>query len=83
MAFRREAYDAIGGHAAVRASVVDDIDLARRVAGAGLAWRLLDATELVSCRMYRSGSEAAAGFAGTCSRRSASPSSPTRSCGAG
>ncbi len=62
MAFRRDAYDAIGGHAAVRGSVVDDIDLARRVARAGLTWRLLDATDLVTCRMYRSGREAADGF---------------------
>jgi chlorobactene glucosyltransferase len=63
MAFRRDAYDEIGGHAAVRGSVVDDIDLARRVARAGRTWRLMDATTLVTCRMYRSGSAAAAGFA--------------------
>ncbi len=63
MAFRRAAYEAVGGHAAVRGSVVDDIDLAGRIARAGLAWRLLDATTLVTCRMYRSGREAADGFA--------------------
>jgi chlorobactene glucosyltransferase len=62
MAFRRPAYDAIGGHAAIRGSVVDDIDLARRVARAGLAWRILDATEIVRCRMYRGGAEALRGF---------------------
>jgi chlorobactene glucosyltransferase len=63
MAFRRAAYEAIGGHAAVRGSVVDDIGLARRVAAAGLAWQLMDATDLVTCRMYRSGREVANGFA--------------------
>ncbi len=63
MAFHRPAYDAIGGHAAVRASVVDDIALARLVARAGRTWRLLDATAIVTCRMYRSGREAADGFA--------------------
>jgi hypothetical protein len=62
MAFRREAYDAVGGHAAIRASVVDDLDLARRIASAGLACRIVDATGIVSCRMYRSGREAVAGF---------------------
>ncbi len=62
MAFRRTAYDAIGGHAAIRGSVVDDIDLARRVASAGLVWRILDATEIVRCRMYRGGAEALRGF---------------------
>ncbi len=63
MAFRRAAYDEVGGHAAVRGSVVDDIDLARRVARAGLACRIMDATGIVTCRMYRSGREAADGFA--------------------
>jgi chlorobactene glucosyltransferase len=62
MAFRREAYDAVGGHAAIRASVVDDLDLARRIASAGLACRIVDATGIVGCRMYRSGREAVAGF---------------------
>lgn len=62
MAFRREAYDAIGGHAAIRGSVVDDLDLARAIARAGRSCRILDATTLVRCRMYRSGREAAAGF---------------------
>jgi len=62
MAFRRQAYDAIGGHAAVRGSVVDDLDLAKRVTGAGLTCRILDATGIVRCRMYRGGREAAAGF---------------------
>jgi chlorobactene glucosyltransferase len=63
MAFRREAYDAVGGHAAIRGSVVDDLELARRTAGAGLACHILDATGIVSCRMYRSGREAYDAFA--------------------
>jgi len=62
MAFRRAAYDAVGGHEAVRGSVVDDLALAGRVARAGLACRILDATGLVRCRMYRGGAEAFAGF---------------------
>ena len=62
MAFRRGAYDAVGGHAAIRGSVVDDIDLAKRITKAGLTCRIMDATEIVSCRMYRSGQEACDGF---------------------
>ncbi len=63
MAFRRAAYDEIGGHAAVRGDVVEDIALARRVARAGLVCRVVDATNVASCRMYRSGREAVEGFA--------------------
>ena len=62
MTFRAEAYHAVDGHAAIRESVVDDLALARRVARAGLACRILDATGIVRCRMYRSGREAYVGF---------------------
>jgi len=53
MLFRREAYDAIGGHAAVRQDVLDDVALTRRVQANGLRWRLLDGGEHMRCRMYR------------------------------
>jgi glycosyltransferase involved in cell wall biosynthesis len=49
---RREAYDAIGGHAAVAQAILEDVELAKRVKGAGykLQFRQSDA---VSTRMYR------------------------------
>jgi len=50
--FRRGAYRAIGGHAAIRAEVVDDMALARRVKAAGGRWRFVDASRRISCRMY-------------------------------
>ena len=37
--------------------------MARSVAAAGLVYRIMDATSLATCRMYRSGREAADGFA--------------------
>jgi glycosyltransferase involved in cell wall biosynthesis len=50
---RRDAYDAVGGHAAVAQAILEDVELARRVKRAGyrLQFRLSDA---VSARMYRS-----------------------------
>lgn len=62
MLFRRAAYQAVGGHAAVRTNPVDDIALSRRVKGAGLRWRLVDASPFVRCRMYRSFHQALEGF---------------------
>lgn len=50
--FRSSAYEAIGGHEAVRQSAVEDIALARCVKQHGLRWRLLDGSDLVRCRMY-------------------------------
>jgi glycosyltransferase involved in cell wall biosynthesis len=50
---RRDAYEAIGGHAAVANSILEDVELARRAKQAGyrLQFRLSD---VVSTRMYRS-----------------------------
>jgi len=49
---RRDAYDAVGGHAAVARAILEDVELARKVKSAGyrLQFRLSDA---VSTRMYR------------------------------
>jgi chlorobactene glucosyltransferase len=54
MLFRRRVYDAIGGHAAVRTALVEDVWLSRRVKGAGHRLVVLDGDGAVSCRMYTS-----------------------------
>ncbi|MCI4373270.1 MAG: glycosyltransferase [Thermoplasmata archaeon] len=51
--FRRAAYDRLGGHAAVRSYVLEDIAIARRARAAGLTIRLANAVELATTRMYR------------------------------
>jgi cellulose synthase/poly-beta-1,6-N-acetylglucosamine synthase-like glycosyltransferase len=50
---RRDAYDAVGGHAAVATAILEDVELARLVKQTGykLQFRLSD---VVSTRMYRS-----------------------------
>lgn len=50
----RDAYDAAGGHEAVRDRFVEDIFLARRVKGAGRRIRCGMTTEISSTRMYTS-----------------------------
>lgn len=62
MLFRRGAYEEIGGHAAVRNMVLEDMLLARRIKQAGLKQVLPDGSDLVQCRMYRSGSDLWRGF---------------------
>jgi hypothetical protein len=51
---RRSGYEQVGGHAAVRTSLHDGLTLPRAFRRAGLATDLCDATDLASCRMYRS-----------------------------
>lgn len=62
MAFRRPAYAAIGGHAAVRGAIVEDVQLAQRIKAAGLHLRMADGAGLVQCRMYAGGRAAIDGY---------------------
>jgi len=62
MLFRRRAYEQVGGHAAVRQDVVDDLALGRRIKAYGLRWRLLDGSKHIRCRMYHNFTEVYEGF---------------------
>ncbi|MCA1609482.1 MAG: glycosyltransferase [Acidobacteria bacterium] len=59
---RRAAYDAIGGHESLRASVIDDVRLAVMSKQAGFATRTVLAHELVAVRMYHGFREVWDGF---------------------
>ena len=60
---RRDAYDAAGGHNAFKNSMHDGIKLPRNVRRAGFHSDLVDATDLLGCRMYRGWSQTWRGFA--------------------
>jgi len=62
MLFRREVYDAIGGHKSVQTALVEDVWLARRVKKQGYAVSMQDGSRMVSCRMYRNFREIGDGF---------------------
>lgn len=49
---RRSAYEAAGGHGAIRASVVDDLSLAEKVKASGGVIRYPVGVELMKVRMY-------------------------------
>lgn len=59
---RRRAYESVGGHEAIKASVVDDIRLAIELKKAGLACAARLAIDRVSLRMYRGREEITRGF---------------------
>jgi chlorobactene glucosyltransferase len=52
--FDREAYEAIGGHEAVRGEVVEDLVLAQRTVAAGRRIHFAHGQDLMATRMYRS-----------------------------
>jgi chlorobactene glucosyltransferase len=63
LAFRRDAYQHIGGHAAVRANVVEDVGLAWETKRKGLRLVMSLGNRLISTRMYHSWLEVRDGFA--------------------
>ena len=62
LACSARAYATAGGHAAVRADVLEDIALARAFKRAGLRAGVADGTTLAECRMYRSAGDLVAGY---------------------
>ncbi|MGC3957156.1 MAG: glycosyltransferase family 2 protein [Verrucomicrobiota bacterium] len=56
-AIRREAYEAVGGHEPVRTTLHDGVKLPRLFRRHGFKTDLFDATDVASCRMYRTNGE--------------------------
>lgn len=52
MLLRRQAYDAVGGHGAVRAAICEDVALARLLKAGGHRVQMQDGSRLLSGRMY-------------------------------
>jgi len=50
---KREAYEAVGGHAAIAGEILEDVALARRVKASGRRLRFRYAEDAVRTRMYR------------------------------
>lgn len=53
LAFRRKAYEKVGGHAALRDNILEDVNFARRIKANGFRLRMADGAGLISCRMYQ------------------------------
>jgi chlorobactene glucosyltransferase len=63
MAWRKEAYHAIGGHQSVRDNVLEDVTMARKVKQQRLRLRMADGNQLIRCRMYTNWGSVRDGYA--------------------
>jgi chlorobactene glucosyltransferase len=63
MIWDRHTYQAVKGHQSIRADVLDDVKLARKVKSAGYRLRMADANTFMQTRMYSDWSTVRAGFA--------------------
>jgi hypothetical protein len=73
MIAKRAAYEHSGGHAGIRASLHDGVKLPRLFRAAGHRTDLFDATDLATCRMYRTNAETWAGLAKNATEGLAAP----------
>ncbi len=62
MLFERNAYETIGGHSAIKDSLLDDVHLARKMKKKGEKVVLANITQFVSCYMYSSNRDVWEGF---------------------
>lgn len=62
LVFDAHAYRTIGGHAAVRGEVIEDVELMRAARLAGLRAVTVDGSQLAHCRMYESTSDLLDGY---------------------
>ncbi|MGQ9851527.1 MAG: glycosyltransferase [Aggregatilineaceae bacterium] len=63
LVFQRTAYLKVGGHAAVRGQIVEDVGLARRAKRHRLRLLMADGNGLITCRMYTGWKAVRDGFA--------------------
>ena len=59
---RRSAYDAIGGYEGLRSNSLDDFEIARRIQGAGIDWRVYSGSGRLTTESYRSTKETVDGY---------------------
>jgi hypothetical protein len=52
LCFRRPAYEAAGGHLAIRGQILEDVSLARMTKVAGYRMAFVDAVDMIYCHMY-------------------------------
>ena len=62
LCFDRSAYEAIGGHTAVKERILEDMHLARNIKKVGYRMMLVDGQGMLQCQMYHSLQEVWEGF---------------------
>ena len=60
--FKKEAYFKSGGHESVKAEILEDVHLSKRIKAAGFSYMVFDGSSNVFCRMYKGFRETVSGF---------------------
>jgi chlorobactene glucosyltransferase len=60
--FKKDVYFKFGGHESVKAEILEDIHISKRIKAAGFSFMVFDASSNVFCRMYKNFRETFSGF---------------------
>ncbi len=60
--FKKEAYFESGGHESVKAEILEDVHLSKRIKAAGFSYMVFDGSSNIFCRMYKNSRDAVSGF---------------------
>jgi chlorobactene glucosyltransferase len=60
--FKKDAYEKMGGHEAVKSEILEDIHLSKQIKKAGFKYMVFDGNGSIYCRMYGNFSEVINGF---------------------
>ncbi len=60
--FKREAYFGMGGHAAVKGKILEDVHISKKIKDAGYNYMIFDGSSALTCRMYKNFHEVWKGY---------------------
>ncbi len=60
--FKREVYFGMGGHAAVRGKILEDVHITKKTKEMGYSYMIFDGRKIIFCRMYRNFKQVLAGY---------------------
>jgi chlorobactene glucosyltransferase len=60
--FRREAYFGMGGHAAVKGKILEDVHITKKTKEMGYSYMIFDGRKVISCRMYKNFKQVFTGY---------------------
>ena len=63
MLFKKEVYEAIGGHESIKGEILEDVIISKKVKRCGYKFMIFDGRSNLYCRMYHNFSEVVSGYA--------------------
>lgn len=60
--FRREVYFGMGGHAAVKGKILEDVQITKKTKEMGYSYMIFDGRKIISCRMYKNFKQVFTGY---------------------